>query len=150
MAQEDWLAASRNAWLPGLVAGLASASVLAWRGHREAGDAAGPLNGPSQWLWGRHAPSVRGFSARHTLVGFAIHVGAAGFWAVLFERLRPRMGVVPAAVTTSAIANVVDYQLTPPRLQPGYERRLSRTSLAWAYGAVALGFAAGAMLRRRS
>ncbi len=50
---------------------------------------------------------------------------------------------------TAAVANVVDYKLTPKRLQPGYERQVSRKSLAWAYAAFAAGLAAGAYLRER-
>lgn len=145
-----WKAAARAATVSGACAGVLSALALAWRGHRDAHDAAAPLNGPSQWLWGRHAPSVHGFSAKYTGLGIIVHHAAAFFWAVLYERLRARMGhAVPAAVATAAVANVVDYKLTPARLQPGYERQLSRRSLAWVYAAVALGFAASGLVRPR-
>lgn len=140
----------RGALLSGALASVASAAVLTWRGRVEAGDAAAPLNGPSQWIWGRHAPSMRGFSVRYTIVGYAIHHLAATFWAALFEGARRRRdAVVPLAVGTAAIANVVDYKLTPKRLQPGYERQISRGSLAMAYVAFAAGLAAGALLQRR-
>jgi hypothetical protein len=48
------------------------------------------------------------------------------------------------------VACFVDYQLTPDRLKPGYERHLSRPSLAVVYGAFGVGLALGAMLSRRS
>lgn len=147
---QPWGEALRNAVISGACASLASASVLAWRGRIEAHDAAAPLNGPSQWIWGRGAPSRHGFSAKYTLVGYCIHHLAATFWAALFERARLERGApVPLAIATAAVANVVDYKLTPKRLQPGYERQLSRTSLAWAYAAFAFGLAAGALVQRR-
>jgi len=140
----------RGALLSGALASVASALVLAWRGRVEAGDAAAPLNGPSQWVWGRHAPSMHGFSVRYTVVGYAIHHLAATFWATLFEGVRQRgNAIVPLAVGTAAVANVVDYKLTPKRLQPGYERQISRRSLAMTYAAFAAGLAAGALLQRR-
>jgi hypothetical protein len=54
-----------------------------------------------------------------------------------------------AAGATSAIACFADYQLTPERLHPGYEKRLSTPSLALVYGVFGLGLAAGAMMIRR-
>ena len=49
----------------------------------------------------------------------------------------------------SAVACFTDYQLTPKRLHPGYEKHLSRPSLAVVYGAFGVGLAIGAMLCRR-
>jgi hypothetical protein len=40
----------------------------------------------------------------------------------------------------------VDFQLTPERLTPGFEHRLSHRSLAAVYGAFAVGLAVGALL----
>ncbi|WP_426178242.1 hypothetical protein [Massilia sp. TWR1-2-2] len=81
---------------------------------------------------------------------------SATFWAVLFERcmgdLLDRMGPAPtlaAATATSAAACFTDYQLTPHRLQPGYEMRLSKPALAVVYGAFAAGLAAKALMMRR-
>jgi hypothetical protein len=48
----------------------------------------------------------------------------------------------------SAVACFTDYQLTPPRLRPGYEERLSKPSLAVVYAAFGAGLAAGALLCR--
>jgi hypothetical protein len=73
-------------------------------------------------------------------------------WALVFEFARARRAtqagdaLVPAA-TTSALACFVDFQLTPRRLTPGFERQLSRKSLAVAYVAFALGLAAGAAVQ---
>lgn len=75
---------------------------------------------------------------------------------MLFERFMgarlDRMAPAPtlaAASAASAIACFADYQLTPPRLRPGYEKRLSKPSLAVVYGAFGLGLAAGALMCRR-
>ena len=147
---QPWPRVLRAALLSGALASLASAAVLAWRGRHDARDAAAPLNGPSQWVWGRGAPSKRGFSAKYTVVGYVIHHIAATFWAALYERARAqRKPALPLAIATAAMANVVDYTLTPKRLEPGYERQISRKSLALAYAAFALGLAAGALAQRR-
>jgi hypothetical protein len=50
-----------------------SAAVLAACGQIENRRPAGPINGPSQWVHGCAAASVRKPSLRHTLTGFVIH-----------------------------------------------------------------------------
>jgi hypothetical protein len=145
----------RDALASGAIAALASSVALLAFGQREAGDSAAPMNGPSQWIWGRYAPYRKGYSWRYTAVGYAVHHFAATFWAFLYEALRPgRRGAgapadAAAAIATAAIANVVDYRFTPQRLQPGYEKRLSRRSLFVVYAAFAAGLAAGALRHRR-
>ena len=137
-------------WLRSLAAGataaVSSAIALAWVGRRELGSAATPINGPSQWVWGRAAPYEDGADVKHTATGAVIHHAAAMIWGVLFEVLRARAprdvpGTVAAAVTTTAIANVVDFQLTPGRLTPGFEKRLSRPALFEVYAAFGAGLA---------
>lgn len=140
--------------LPGTLAALASAATLAWVGKRETGSAAAPMNGPSQWLRGRGAPYRDDATWSHTALGYAIHHGAALFWGALFEFFRRRApqdvpGTIAAAVTTTAVANLVDFQLTPERLTPGFEKRLSRRALFATYAAFAAGLAAGGLLGRR-
>lgn len=83
--------------------------------------------------------------------------GLAGYWGVLFERyvsrILDRRKVAPtlaAAAGATAVACFVDYKITPHRLRPGYEMRLSRPALLLVYGAFGAGLAAGAWwLRRR-
>ena len=136
----------------GSAASILSSLVLLWRGRRDCGDAAGPLNGPSQWVWGRDAPYERGFSVRHTVVGYAIHHLASVLWATAFERARPPgsapLPTIAAAAGTAATACLVDYELTPRRLEPGFEKRLSKRSLGMVYAAFSLGLAAAALLTR--
>ena len=131
---------------------MLSTLALAACGWRELGDPYSPLNGPSQWLFGRHAALKDGASIKHTLSGYVIHHAMSVFWALLFERYRRKRDargidtLLPAAAT-SAIACFVDYRLTPERLTPGFERRLSRKSLALVYAAFAVGLAVGAALQ---
>jgi hypothetical protein len=83
---------------------------------------------------------------KHTVVGFLIHHTMATGWALLHERVfgarkaeQPFSRRLGAAAVTSATANFVDYQLTPKRLQPGFEQQLSRLSLLLVYAAFAAG-----------
>jgi hypothetical protein len=94
------------------------------------------------------AASLRRPSLRHTVTGFLIHHTMATGWALLHERAfgaRKSVQTFPArlgrAAVTAAVANFVDYRLTPQRLQPGFERQLSRTSLVTVYAAFAIGLA---------
>lgn len=143
-----WKDAAKQAVLSGAAASLLSAAVLAIAGKVENGAPAGPLNGPSQWIFGRKAAYQRRASLRHTLTGFLIHHITATGWALLHERFFGRDKAsqstntrLKRAAMTAAIANVVDYKLTPKRLQPGFEAQLSKKSLVIVYAAVALGLA---------
>ena len=118
--------------ISGTAASLMSTVAMTVAGKLERGAPAGPLNGPSQWLFGRKAAHRRGASLRHTLTGFLIHHTMATGWALLHERVFGRDARrTPArqlrnAAITDAVANVVDYQLTPRRLQPGFDAQLRR------------------------
>lgn len=147
-SSKPWRQAARRAVYSGAAASLLSAAVLAIRGRREQGTAAGPNNGPSQWIYGRSAAYRRDASLKYTLVGLAIHHLSATGWALLHERVfnhggKPQSGGgrVLRAAATAAVANFVDYKLTPQRLQPGFEVQLSKKSLVYVYAAFALGLA---------
>jgi hypothetical protein len=146
-----WPQTLRDALLSGSVASLVSTAALALCGQRDLRNAATPLNGPSQWVWGRCAPYANGFSARHTLVGYAVHHLASILWALPFEAVRPRRprGDIAAAALVAATASVVDFELTPQRLRPGFEKRLAPRSLVLVYAAFAAGLALAALARRR-
>ncbi|MGO4475954.1 hypothetical protein AB4Z32_06825 [Massilia sp. 2TAF26] len=153
---EPWKTAFQRGLVGGITSSLLSTAVLAAFGKREAGSAYAPTNAVSHWLWGDRAADHHELSARYTLPGYLIHHGSATFWSVIFERLcgevldrkNPALtlGVGTAA---SAVACFVDYQLTPDRLKPGYEKHLSPPALAVVYGAFGVGLALGAMLCRR-
>jgi hypothetical protein len=138
----------KDALISGAVASVLSAVVLASCGQIENRKPAGPINGPSQWVHGRAAASVRNPSLRHTLIGFVIHHVTATGWALLHERVfgsRKAQQTFPArlarATLTATVANVVDFQLTPKRLQPGFDIQLNRKSLLAVYAAFAIGLA---------
>src|ERR1044072_3507961 len=137
-----------NPLISGAARSLLSAAVLALCGHVENRRPAGPINGPSQWLFGKQAAWKRKPSVRHTLTGFAIHHLTATGWAFLHERTfgrdKERQSLptrLSRAATTAAVANFVDFQLTPERLQPGFNKQLSRKSLLAVYAAFAIGLA---------
>ena len=154
-----WRKAIRNGLVPGTVASIASTISLLILGRIELGETVAPINGPSQWIWGRHAPFKNHFSLRYTVAGYVIHHAASVFWAILHERLRQHLSqgiqgknksilATSAAITTAAY--VVDFNLTPRRLTPGFEKRLSKRGLFIVYGTFALGLAAGALISTRS
>jgi hypothetical protein len=144
-----WRDAWREALRTGSTASLASTAALVARGQQERSDAAQPVNGPSQWVWGLHAPYERGFTVRHTVTGYLIHHAMSVFWAGLFEKARPRRPVatVAAASVTAAVAYVVDFHVVPRRLSPGFDVALSRRGLFATYAAFAIGLAAMALVR---
>lgn len=153
--EKNWSRAIRNGLVSGAVASIASTIALSILGKTELGKSAAPVNGPSQWIWGRHAPYQDRFSLRYTIVGYAVHHAASVFWAIWYEKLRQRFApakstaaVLAPAVATTAAAYAVDFHFTPKRLTPGFEHRLSQPSLLIAYGTFALGLAAMALIER--
>jgi hypothetical protein len=154
---ERWNTALRRGLVSGATSSLSSTAALMLFGKREAGSEFAPTNAVSHWYWGEKAARRDGLSLRYTLPGYAIHHASATFWAVLFERAcgdlldrRDAGKTVLASIAAAGVACFVDYELTPQRLKPGYEKRLSRPALAVVYGAFGLGLAAGVMLCRRA
>jgi hypothetical protein len=129
--------------------------VLAAGGKLEQGSAAGPLNGPSQWLWGEREAYTRTATLRHTLVGYCIHHCTSIFWAALHETVHPQSQPRTAvrhfanAGATAALAYFVDYHLTPRRLQPGFEKHVGSAAMFAGYAAFAGGLALCSWLRQR-
>ena len=153
---ESWKTALQRGMVSGTTSSLLSTVALGALGKGENNSLFAPTNAISHWLWGDKAAVQNKASLRYTLIGYAIHHASATFWAVLFEKVMGRRLdrkdvalTLTAATAASAVACFVDYQLTPHRLQPGYEMRLSKPSLALVYGAFGLGLAAGALLCRR-
>lgn len=154
---EDWNTALRRGVVSGAASSALSTAALAALGKAGTGSMFAPTNAISHWLWGEKAARRDRPSMRYTATGYLIHHASATFWAVLFERFAGRRldrkepgATLAAATAMSAVACFVDYQLTPRRLHPGYEKRLSKPSLAVVYGAFGLGLAAGALMARRS
>jgi len=152
----DWNTSLQRGLIGGAASSIVSTAALALLGRSEAGSAYAPTNAVSHWIWGDEAAEHDGFSLKYTITGYLIHHASATFWAVLFEKLagekldRKDLRVTMAAsAATSALACFADYKLTPQRLQPGYEKRLSKKSLAGVYAAFAVGLALGAVALRK-
>ena len=152
--RDAWRDSARAALASGTAASVATAATLAFGGVAQGNDPLTPMNGPSQWLWGRRAAHLRERSMRHTAVGYAIHHATSVMWATVFERLRRIRPGTPstlaAAAATSAIAYVVDYKVVPQRLQPGFDVQVSRRTLGAFYVSFAAALAAAAWSRRRA
>jgi hypothetical protein len=151
-----WNIALREGLLAGTLASVVSTAVLAAAGKRQAGSAVAPTNAVSHWLWGDDALRAQAPSLRHTLAGYVTHHLACVLWAALYSRIyghREAAKALPQAVAggiaTSAVAYAIDYEVVPRRLTPGFEHRLSAGAMAAVYGALAGGFALGALLSRR-
>jgi hypothetical protein len=147
--------ALRRSLLSGTCASIASAVALGIRGSAEEGSAMAPMNGPSQWLWGHHAAQPAKATLRHTAVGYAIHHLSSNWWAAIYEVISGEHGtrksvprILSEAIGVTALAFVVDYGLTPQRLQPGFEKHVRPRSIALGYVAFATGLAAATLLRR--
>lgn len=138
--------------LGGGLASLLSLAALAHGGRRDVGSALAPINAPSHWFWGDEALRRNGASAKYTLLGATTHHASSLFWAGVYEllglrrRRRTAAGAVADAAVVTALAAVVDLRIVPERLTPGFERRLSKRSLAWVYVAFGAGLAIGGVL----
>ena len=142
----SWKRALNRGVLSGTWASILSTLALAARGRSESG-ALAPINAVSHWYWGDHATREDRPSLKYTVPGYLTHHATSVFWAVLFEKTfggalsgRPAR-TFAASAATATVACFVDYQLTPKRLTPGFEHRLSKTSLFLVYAAFAAGLA---------
>lgn len=154
--QPKWRATVGKGVISGLLAGLTSAVMLMICGRLSGTTAAGPLNGPSQWLFGREGAERRALTLRETGTGFLIHQLSAVWWGVIHQRWiatpRPRRTMeqmVRSAAATTALAASVDYGLTPRRLQPGFEAQLPGRALVAVYAAFAAGLVIADVLEAR-
>ncbi len=150
-----WYKALREGVIAGSLAGVLSTIVLAIAGSRQNDSAVAPINAASHWLWGDESLQAQEPTWRHTLTGYLTQHAASIFWATLYSRCyghRDEAKQLPQAVAggiaTSAVAYLVDYNAVPKRLTPGYEHRLSNGAMLATYGALAAGFALGAVLLR--
>ena len=136
----------------GAAASVASAGTALVCSHFENGHAARPMNAITHIYDGGEPPAHDGANGRNTALGFAIHTAASIWWAFFFEGIcgrasrRHPVNAVMTAAAVSAVAYVVDYGVVAKRFQPGFERYLSGRSMFAVYAALALGFAATALL----
>lgn len=150
---------SPNAWivrtnLSGAIAAVLSSVVVAACSACEARAAFAGVNAASQWLWGQRAKRHVRPSWRYTAVGYVVHHASSLLWAGVYEWWNLRRPASPAvsaarAAAVATAACVVDYTVTPKRFRPGFERHISRPSIAAVYVAFGMGLFAGAWARRR-
>jgi len=146
----------------GSSASLASVIALAWGGLRGCASALAPVNAVSHWLWRDAALCQQHASLRYSALGYVIHHSMSVFWGVVYEaalsvpeapRSAPQSGagrVIATGLGLAALACFVDLRLTPERLTPGFERRLTRGPLAAVYLLFGIGLALPRLLARRS
>jgi hypothetical protein len=153
---KTWPEAIRDGALSGSMASFATTVVLSRCGKRENGSPYSATNAISHWFWGDHAAQKDGPSARYTFLGYAIHHASATLWAVLYEkwfgRNAQQKAIIPAVaggVAVAALACFVDYKVTPRRLHPGYEMRLSTRSLFFIYATFGLTLALRGLIADR-
>lgn len=137
-----------RAWRTGSAASLLSAAVLAWRGHRETGRAAAPIDAVSHWVHGPKAYRRDELDLTHTALGYAVHHASSVFWGLLYAALLTRRSgaarTIGAALAVTGLAAYTDLRAVPDRLSPGFQHRLSPRSVAAVYLAVACGLALAA------
>jgi hypothetical protein len=131
--------------LSGAMASVLSSVVVAACSACEARAGFAGVNAASQWIWGEGAKRHVRPSWRYTAVGYLVHHFSSLLWAGLHEYWnltrppRTRSRLASRALAVAAGACLVDYTITPRRFRPGFERHISRPSIA----AVYLGFGAG-------
>lgn len=153
---KTWHEALRDGTWSGSIASVASTAVLALCSVAENRTPYAPTNATSHFLWGRRAFRQDRPSLRYTATGYGAHHASAVFWASLYERWFGRRadrgdaaGALAGGLAVAALACAVDYGITPQRLRPGYEARLSKRSLALMYGVLGLSFALRGLLADR-
>jgi len=150
-----WREAARRGAVSGTWAAIASGAALMLCAKRERRPALAPFNGPSQWLWGESQARQTRATWRHTAPGYVIHHASAVMWATLHEKLFPALPAsapsveLARAAATTTLAAIVDYGLTPRRLQPGFDKHLNIPSIVAVYAAFGLGLAASRLLHKQ-
>ncbi|WP_274423174.1 hypothetical protein [Chelativorans sp. YIM 93263] len=146
---------ARYAFYSGSMAGIACVAALAIAARCEGRSAFQPMNATSHWIYGETAASVTRFDPRRTGVGVITNIAACFFWALplsLWLKAGPRrhpLHLLSTASALSAFAAFFDYRVVPKRLRPGWERAISRRSIAAVFGAIAGGMAAGSWVAQR-
>lgn len=136
------------------MASATSTLALGLCGKWESGYAAGPINGPSQWVWGEREAYTKAMTWRHTATGFVIHHAMSVLWANAYEELESRsqhpslLSTCSNAAVIATLAYVVDYGVAPRRLRPGFKKHLGAASILIVYASFGAGLALASLLER--
>lgn len=148
--------ALRDSMVSGSAAAILSTGALALMSQRDWGSPWRATNDNSHAVWGEPAFYQRKLDWAHTGLGFGIHHASSILWSAVFEKAfgdQAEQGRIARALAgglaVAGLACFVDYKLTPRRFQPGFERHLSRPSMALFYTVFGLGMAVAGLLRAR-
>jgi hypothetical protein len=139
----------------GAAASFATTAAAAVCGSLENHSSVAPINAVSHIAWGDEAATHDDLSGKYTATGMALNTAAVTSWAAIYELLFGDFAdegdvakVLLAGTAVSAAAYVTDYYVVPKRFTPGFEKRLSGSSLLAIYGTLAVGLAMGSLLAR--
>lgn len=133
----------KNGIITGLVGAATTTAVIAAYGKAKTGDPWTPFNGIAHMLFGEKSADRDGFVPRETLVGLGLNGAALVTWGVLYEAIAGKKAF-PISLLTGGLASVIiyllDYHIFPPKLRPGFEKRLGYDSVFAAYLLLAVAF----------
>ena len=117
--------------------------VIATYGKAKTGSAWTPFNAIAHMFYGDKSVKTDGFVPRETLVGLGLNATALVTWGVLYEAAAgkvPFPNSVLSGTVASAVVYALDYHIFPPKLRPGFEKRLGYDAVFVAYAFLALVF----------
>ena len=139
-----WAGILRQGLVTGLVGAGTTTAVIAAYGKARTGDPWTPFNGIAHMFFGETAANRDGFVPRETLVGLGLNATALVTWGVLYEAIAGKVAF-PKSLLSGGLASLViyllDYHIFPPKLRPGFEKRLGTDSILTAYVLLAVAFA---------
>jgi len=134
----------KNGIITGIVGAAVTTAVIAAYGKARTGDPWTPFNGIAHMLFGETAANRDGFVPRETLVGLGLNGTAIVTWGVLYEAIAGRTAFPVSLLTgsaASALIYLLDYHIFPPKLRPGFDKRLGSDAILAAYLFLAAVFA---------
>ncbi len=133
----------RDGIVTGLIGAATMTAVIAAYGKAKTGNPWTPFNGIAHMFFGNDAAKKNGFVPRETLVGLGLNAVALTTWGVLYEAVAGKTPLPKSLATgtaASATIYVLDYHLFPPKLRPGFDKRLGTGSIIVSYLLLALTF----------
>ncbi|MBC7804982.1 MAG: hypothetical protein H7145_02410 [Akkermansiaceae bacterium] len=133
----------KNGIITGLVGAATTTAVIAAYGKAKTGDPWTPFNGIAHMFFGENAANRDGFVPRETLVGLGLNGTALVTWGVMYEAIAGKVAF-PRSLLSGGLASFIiyllDYHIFPPKLRPGFEKRLGYDSVFAAYLLLAVAF----------
>jgi len=135
----------------GLVGAATTTATIAAYGKATLGDPWTPFNAISHLLFGEEAVQKDGFVPRETLIGLGLSGAALITWGVLYEALARKVPFPQSLLTGatgSAVIYALDYHIFPPKLRPGFEKRLGNDSVIATYLLLAIAFGSSPLWKK--